>query len=102
MAKKNIRKEKRSGNAACPICSRTAPLVEHHIHGREVHRWNETWNTVFLCGTCHDQIHSDIQNQIIVIGWFMTTYGRELIWYRKNEKKPDELLDEAEPHIYGK
>lgn len=99
MTKRAIRKAKRSGTRACPICERVCPLVEHHINGRDIPRANEPANIAWICPTCHDSIHSDMPSRIIIEGWFKTTKGRELIWRRKGEAK--KFADGAKPPIYG-
>jgi hypothetical protein len=88
MVKRNVRKMNRSGAVPCPICESRVPLVEHHIHGREVKRWNEEWNIVWLCSNCHDLVHTDGENRIILMGWYSSTSGRRLYWYRHGEEPP--------------
>jgi len=99
MTKKSIRMAHRSGTRECPICERTCALVEHHIHGRDVPRANEQSNIAWICSVCHDEVHTDIPNRIIIEGWFRTTKGRELVWRRKGE--PPIFLDGATPPIFG-
>lgn len=101
MTKRAIRKSIRSGTKKCAICDRACPLVAHHIHGREVKDADGEWNIAAICPTCHDEIHLDLPTRIIVIGWYMTTGGRRLVWHRKNESAPDFGVA-AEPPIYGK
>jgi len=101
MSKRAIRKANRSGGMACPICNRVGILVEHHIHGREVRNANHLWNIVFICGACHDEVHTDLPNRIIIIDWFKTTKGKELIWHRKNEPRPEGFPEGASPPIFG-
>ena len=48
MSKKTIRKMMRSGSVKCPICDCKRPLVEHHIHGRDVQDWSKSWNVLSL------------------------------------------------------
>lgn len=88
MAKLNIRRKYRSGNMPCPICETCVPLVEHHIHGREVKRWNEEWNICWLCSNCHDLVHCEGDNRIILMGWYQTTNGRKLYWYKSGDEPP--------------
>ena len=67
----------RSGKQPCEICLVPEILVQHHLNGREVPRWNEPWNTCNICSNCHSRVHN---NLIIIEGWFQTTNGRQLIW----------------------
>ena len=97
MVKKNVRKWKRSGSERCPVCDVEAPLVEHHIHGREVPRWRQDWNVLWCCATCHDLIH---QFQVIVEGWFKIDGVRTLVWRKKGEEP--KLGDGAVPPNYSK
>lgn len=99
MVKRNVRKAKRSGTQACPTCGEEVPLVEHHIHGRNVRGWRESWNVLFLCPTCHDLVHL---GKIVIVGWFKTSHGRELVWYGEGEEPPDpELFQPANPPRYS-
>jgi len=99
MSRKNIRKMMRSGTQACPICSREVPLVEHHINGRGVPHWNDPWNIVSICATCHDMVHMNkLSNRIIIEGWFKTTSGRELLWHHAGEESI--TGEESEPPVY--
>ena len=95
MSKKNIRKSRRSGNQECPICECTAALVEHHLNGRDVPRWNEPWNIAAICPNCHDKTHL---GDVIIEGWFSTTKGRELIWRLKDE--PIKICEGCVPPDY--
>jgi 5-methylcytosine-specific restriction endonuclease McrA len=95
MVKKNIRKMNRSGSQSCPVCDKTVPLVEHHIHGREVRRWNEDWNIVWLCATCHDLVHL---YEVIIEGWYNVDGRRKLVWRNKDESP---IIDDgAKPPKY--
>lgn len=91
MSKKNIRKINRSGTQTCPICERQAKLVCHHIHGREVPRWDERWNWAHVCSNCHDDIHA---GDIIIEG----NYRGTLIWHKKGEESI--TGNDALPHTY--
>ena len=96
MTKKAKRKLSRSGHACCDVCGSQRPLVEHHIHGRNVARWREPWNCAWLCPDCHDDTHrADLQ----IEGWRMTSEGRELIWREKGDNAV--IGDAAKPPIYG-
>lgn len=99
MSKKSLRKYKRSGACQCPICDRVCPLVEHHINGRRVKNANQQWNIAWICPTCHDEIHADITNKIILVGWHNTSLGRKLIWYRDGQEKED-LFEASRPPSY--
>ena len=96
MAKKNIRKCGRSGTQACPICKRELPLVEHHIHGRKVPRWNQEWNVAWMCAACHDLVH---QGKVIIEGWFRLNGIRTLEWRREGEEPKLDIG--AKPPEYG-
>jgi len=74
----------RSGTQKCPICGRQSALVEHHIHGRDIPRWNEPWNTAWICPVCHDSVHVD-PPLLIIEGWVSTTHGRILLWHEAGE-----------------
>lgn len=96
MSKKNKRKAMRSGAMNCPVCGQKRRLVEHHIHGRDVPRWNQPWNVAWLCANCHDDVHS---GDVILEGWVATTAGTELSFYRKGDEKPD-FRPDSEIHLY--
>jgi len=81
MSRRNLRKYYRSGLTTCPICGLCLPLVEHHIMGRNVPRWDESWNRVMICASDHDQIHMTPPG-IVIHGWVQTTDGRKLEWKR--------------------
>jgi len=69
----------RKGITICPICKFPGQLVEHHINGRKIPRFNEPWNIVWLCPNCHDAIHSD---KLVVEGWFQGTTGKVLMYHK--------------------
>jgi hypothetical protein len=92
MAKRNFRKLKRSGFEKCPICEKCLPLVEHHLHGRNIS--NET---VWICASCHDLTHL---GTIILLGMFQTTMGKELFWHYGHEDSPLPEVKPARPPIY--
>jgi hypothetical protein len=77
MSKKAVRKSMRSGVKKCPISGYVGPLIEHHIHGREINDAESDWNKAWISPNVHDMIH---QGVIIIEGWFMTSEGRTLIW----------------------
>jgi hypothetical protein len=81
---------------SCPICNNEVPLVEHHIHGREVPRWREAWNVAWICGTCHDLVHL---YEVIIEGWFNVDGVRTLVWRRKEEQQ--KLTEGAIPPRYS-
>lgn len=83
MSKKNIRKNKRSGNQGCEVCTLQTPLQEHHIRGRNIPNCNKPFNIVFLCPTCHDRTHVGLT---VIEGWFNSTTGRILLWHNKGEE----------------
>lgn len=83
MAKKNIRKINRCGEEPCTICKRKTPLEEHHLRGRDIPNANAKNNIVWICPTCHSEIHTGL---IIVEGWLSTSNGRELFWHKKGEE----------------
>jgi len=95
MARRNVRKSKRSGDATCDVCGRVRPLVEHHIHGREVRNWRGAWNVAWVCPNCHDDVHAGDK---VIEGWFNVGSGRELVWRGKGE--PHKLGPGASPHTY--
>ncbi len=96
MSKHAFRQARRSGTSCCDVCGRTARLVEHHIHGREVKNWTGAWNVSWVCPTCHDRVHA---GDVIIEGWFQTTAGRELVHRLKGEAP--KLTAGAQPHLYG-
>ena len=79
MTKKNLRKCNRQGNQRCEICKEKIPLVEHHINGRNIPKWNQPWNVVWICPNCHDKIHM-IPPKIKVEGWFQSSGGKILVF----------------------
>ena len=83
MVKKLVRKANRSGTKQCPVCEKEVPLVEHHLRGREIPRWNENWNIAWICATCHDLIHL---GEVIIEGWFKLDGIRTLVWRKKGEE----------------
>lgn len=97
LVKRNVRKAKRSGSQECPTCGVEVPLVEHHIYGREVKRWREPWNVVWICPTCHDRIHL---YDIIIEGWFNIDGVKTLVW-RKAGEEP-KICNGAKPPRYEK
>ena len=99
MSKKSKRRAMRAGSAVCPICKHKRPLVEHHIGGRDIADCDMPWNLAWVCSNCHDDIHSDCFDRIVIEGWIMTTSGKELSWYRKGGEKPD-FLPDSSPHTY--
>ena len=90
------RSYRRSGQKTCDLCNRTCTLVRHHIEGREIYKAEADFNTVDICPVCHDEIHIT-PPKIIIEGWFMTTNGRELIWYKSGESKPNFGVDKIPP-----
>jgi hypothetical protein len=76
--------------------------VEHHIHGRKVPNFDAPYNRCWICPSCHDETHSNRPNRIVIIGWFKTTGGRQLIWYRADEGPPKDFedYDPAEPYLW--
>jgi len=92
LTKADFRKFKRSGTERCPICQEKRRLVCHHINGRKIARWNESFNTIWCCASCHDEIHS---GDVLIEFWVKTSAGRELIWSRRCDKiEPDIVIDE--------
>ena len=87
---------RRSGIKTCDICHRECQLVRHHIEGREIRNAEYEFNVTDICPLCHDSIHTD-PPKIVLEGWFMTSEGRELMWYRKGEKKPNFGSDKIPP-----
>jgi hypothetical protein len=83
VSKKNQRKIHRSGSELCILCKRKSRLVLHHLRGRELKDWNGDWNRLWVCGSCHDEIHF---GDIIIEGWLGTSGGKELFWHKKGEE----------------
>ena len=75
----------RAGNQSCNICGATTPLVEHHIHGRNIPDWDAQYNKCMICPTCHDKTHMNPPH-IILENWYQTTDGLRLVWHHKGEK----------------
>ena len=92
MSKLNRRKKNRSGNQKCPICKQQTKLVCHHIHGREINRWDEPWNHAWICPNCHDLIHD---GKIIIEG----NYQNTLLWHKKGEESITGI--DASPYNYN-
>lgn len=92
MSKQSIRKSNRSGNKPCPICNQSVKLVCHHIHGRDIPRWDEQWNHGWVCPNCHDLVHD---GQYIIEGNFQGV----LIWHKKGEESITGM--NASPHNYN-
>ena len=75
MTKTGVRAMNRSGTETCPLCSRKRRLIGHHINGRKVPDWDNTWNRASICDTCHRDVH---EYRVIIDGWVYTTAGRTL------------------------
>lgn len=84
MAKKNIRKAKRSGTQECDMCGERTSLVKHHIHGRDIPNPEKPSNLVWMCPNCHDKVHI---GRILIVGWFETPV-RTLFWHYDDEPSP--------------
>jgi len=97
MGKKEYRKFKRSGTEKCPISGHFGPLVEHHIHGRDVRNAEAPWNIAWISPDIHDQVHAN-PPKIIIEGWANTTEGRQLLWHRAGEQP---VTADARPPLYG-
>lgn len=82
----------------CPICSTKRLLVEHHIHGRQIPNANASWNRVWLCVGCHEDIHTN-PPKIIIEGWVSTSEGKILAWRKNGESQ--NCLEGAKPYLYG-
>jgi 5-methylcytosine-specific restriction endonuclease McrA len=78
---KQRRQQNRFGKP-CQICNELRILVDHHLEGRDFNGYNQGWNRASICDNCHRDVHS---NLIIIEGWFQTTSGRQLLWYRAEE-----------------
>ena len=74
----------RSGRQICPLCNHKKLLVLHHINGRKVDGWDQPWNEVYICASCHDEVHFGL---IKIDGYFMTTNGQQLIFDRINRNQ---------------
>jgi hypothetical protein len=74
----------RSGKGYCAICDQQTPLVLHHIWGRKIQGWNNSFNEVWLCPNCHYSVHSP--GGVVIEGWVMTTKGKILSWHRQGEQ----------------
>jgi len=77
------RKINRSGQYPCQICNKPLILVEHHINGRNIEKYNAWWNLTNICDNCHRLTH---EGKIIIEKWVSTTAGRKLLWHYKNEE----------------
>lgn len=63
--KTRFRVRKLSPYGRTPICQRCRrrPITEiHHIDGRVGIRFNDPFNLIALCRTCHDEIHTKLAN----------------------------------------
>ena len=57
MSKENWRRAGRSGNEVCDVTGEQVPLVKHHIRGRDIKNYDETFNITWVSATTHDLIH---------------------------------------------
>ena len=93
------RKAARSGKMECPICEQKKLLVLHHINGRNIPEKNRKFNLAYICAACHDSVHSQHPNRIVIEGWISTTEGLKLAWRRAGE--PQDCMEGARPHLYS-
>lgn len=73
---------------ACEVCGFKKPSIlhRHHIIPRcDPRCTNGDNNLAVVCPTCHSLIHT---GEIVVIGTYETTNGRETMWFRKGSKPP--------------
>ena len=70
----------RTGTKVCDICQQPEILVQHHLNGREVRNWNQSWNICDICDNCHRKLHINSTQRLVIEGWFGTTHGRQLVW----------------------
>jgi hypothetical protein len=92
MRKRNVRKSNRSCTQTCQKKKKRVKLVCHHIHGREIHRWDEPWNHAWICPNCHDLVHD---GEYIIEGNFQG----ELFWHKKGEESITGM--DASPYNYN-
>ena len=83
------------------MCFEAAPLVKHHIYGREVKGFDRKSHTCWICATCHDRLHKEKgeKSRIVLEGWYSTTGGRLLVWH--NEGEPSITGNAIDPFSYG-
>ena len=77
-----IRKSK-----CCEICKKNFPVLhKHHIIPRCDDRCtNRNYNIAILCPNCHAQVHT---GEFIIIGFYESTSGGTLVWFKKGEQPP--------------
>lgn len=72
----------------CEICgfSKKAVLHRHHIIPRtDPISTNKDNNLAILCPNCHSCVHT---GEFVIIGIYQTSTGKELMWFKKDEKPP--------------
>lgn len=70
----------------CEICgaNNKAYLHAHHIIPRRDYRSTDNWDNIAICcANCHNLVHS---GDIIIIGVYYTTNGRQLMFHKKGEE----------------
>jgi len=96
MSRESVRKSKRSGINKCDVTGEVAPLVQHHIHGRDINNYNADWNIAWVTATVHDLIH---RGDIVIEGWVTTMNGRALCWHKRGE---DSITgNNSDTHLFG-
>lgn len=94
MTKKRTREANLSGCRKCDICNQSDFLVIHHIRGRKIRNFDDSFNRSNICQSCHYKVHL---GEIVVEDWAKTSSGRELIWHLKGE---DSITgNDAVPHM---
>lgn len=94
MNQKLQKKMNNSGKRECRICKKSEILIEHHIHGRDIPDYNNSWNLCYICSNCHTKVHHGL---VIIEGWISTTDGLELIWHKQGE--PSLTGNDAKPYV---
>ena len=72
----------------CEVCGNIKKeiLHRHHIIPRSDPRCtNSDCNLAVLCPNCHSSVHT---GEIIIIGVYRTTSGKQLMWFKKGEEPP--------------
>jgi hypothetical protein len=72
----------------CEICNveKKSILHRHHIIPRRDARCtNHDGNLAILCPNCHSRVHT---GEIIIIGVYQTSDGRQPMWFKKGQQPP--------------
>jgi hypothetical protein len=106
-----MQRKKRTGETlkkvSCEVCSYNIPAalhIHHIIPQCDPRCSNNLSNLAVLCAICHNLVHT---GDIIIIGVYPSTKGRQLMFFRKGQEPPLErkfwkILPEDNPHVLRK